>query len=379
MGYNFVAADREQLMLMPPSVADWLPEDHLAWFVLDVVAELDLTGFLSGYRADGRGGAAYDPAMMLAVLVYAYCIGERSSRRIERRLVRGRGVPGGRGEPAARPRHDRPVPRHPRDRDRVVVRTGPRGVRPAGAAATGPGRYRRHPDGRQCLQGGEPDRRAGRRTDSGRGRRSWTPTRTPSGPSRRPGRAAPDGAGLGPRAGRRARLRRVLDELQAEADEHSYEAVMARRAAKEAETGKKIRGKRPSPDRQKNRGRQHGNITDPESRLMNTKDGFVQGFNAQAVATDGPVRDRRRGVQPGLRRPALRDRDRHREDQPQARRREAPAPPGRRRCRLLERAQRPTARAWSPSSHPVAPASSARSPRPSSTVARSSIRSRPAS
>lgn len=92
-------------------------------------------------------------------------------------------------------------------------------------------------------------------------------------------------AGIGPRAGRRARLRRVLDELRAEAEEHSYEAVMAKRAAKEAETGKKIRGKKPSPDRQKNRGRQHGNITDPESRLMNTKDGFVQGFNAQAVAT----------------------------------------------------------------------------------------------
>jgi len=87
MAYNFVAVDREQLLLMPPSVADWLPEDHLAWFVLDVVAELDLTDFYSGYRADGRGGAAYDPAVMLAVLVYAYCIGERSSRRIERRLT----------------------------------------------------------------------------------------------------------------------------------------------------------------------------------------------------------------------------------------------------------------------------------------------------
>ncbi len=45
VAYNFVAVDREQLMLMPPSVADWLPEDHLAWFVLDVVAELDLSGF----------------------------------------------------------------------------------------------------------------------------------------------------------------------------------------------------------------------------------------------------------------------------------------------------------------------------------------------
>ena len=50
--YNFVAVDREQLMLMPPSVADWLPEDHLAWFVLDVVAELDLTGLL--LRVSGR-------------------------------------------------------------------------------------------------------------------------------------------------------------------------------------------------------------------------------------------------------------------------------------------------------------------------------------
>ncbi|CAN5150427.1 hypothetical protein BH18ACT9_BH18ACT9_19450 [soil metagenome] len=94
----------------------------------------------------------------------------------------------------------------------------------------------------------------------------------------------PDGA-VGPRAGRRARLRRVLEELQAEAAEHSYEAVMAKREAKEAETGKQLRGKKPSPERQKNRGRQLGNITDPESRLMNTKDGFLQGYNAQAVAT----------------------------------------------------------------------------------------------
>ena len=45
MVYNFLADDRDQLMLMPPSGADWLPEDHLAWFVLDIVAELDLSAF----------------------------------------------------------------------------------------------------------------------------------------------------------------------------------------------------------------------------------------------------------------------------------------------------------------------------------------------
>jgi transposase len=84
---NFLRVDRDQLLLMPPSLAEWLPQGHLAWFVLDVVDELDLSGFLSGYRDDGRGGAAYPPSMMVAVLVYAYAIGERSSRRIERRCV----------------------------------------------------------------------------------------------------------------------------------------------------------------------------------------------------------------------------------------------------------------------------------------------------
>jgi transposase len=84
---NVRGGDLDQLLLMPLSVRDWLPEDHLAFFVLDVVAELDLAAFLKAHRLDGRGGAVYDPAMMLAVLLYAYCTGERSSRRIERRLA----------------------------------------------------------------------------------------------------------------------------------------------------------------------------------------------------------------------------------------------------------------------------------------------------
>jgi transposase len=84
---NVRAGHIDQLMMMPPSVREWLPEDHLAFFVMDVVAELDLDGFYGAYRLDGRGGAVYDPATMVAVLVYAYCVGERSSRRIERRLV----------------------------------------------------------------------------------------------------------------------------------------------------------------------------------------------------------------------------------------------------------------------------------------------------
>ena len=85
MPQNFIACDREQELLLPPSLREWLPEDHLAWFVIDAVGELDLAAFLAAYRADGHGRAAHDPAMMVALIVYAYAIGERSSRRIERR------------------------------------------------------------------------------------------------------------------------------------------------------------------------------------------------------------------------------------------------------------------------------------------------------
>ena len=84
MGQRFVACDREQSFLMPPDVRDWLPESHLAWFVIDAVAEMNLDGFYGAYRRDGRARPAYDPAMMVAVLLYAYARGIRSSRLIER-------------------------------------------------------------------------------------------------------------------------------------------------------------------------------------------------------------------------------------------------------------------------------------------------------
>src|SRR5215217_5169524 len=85
MAQNFIACDREQELLLPPSLREWLPEGHLAWFVLDAVAEMDLAVFVASYRDDGWGRAAHDPAMMVALFVYAYAIGVRSSRTIERR------------------------------------------------------------------------------------------------------------------------------------------------------------------------------------------------------------------------------------------------------------------------------------------------------
>jgi transposase len=85
MAQNFIDCDREQAFLLPPSLRDWLPEDHFAWFVIGAVKRLELSAFYAAYREDGHGRAAYDPAMMVTLVLYAHATGERSSRGIERR------------------------------------------------------------------------------------------------------------------------------------------------------------------------------------------------------------------------------------------------------------------------------------------------------
>ena len=87
MAQNFLGCDRDQELLLPPSVREWLPEDHFAWFVLDAVEGMDLAAFYAAYRADGHGRAAHDPAMMVALLLYTYARGQRSSRGIERGCI----------------------------------------------------------------------------------------------------------------------------------------------------------------------------------------------------------------------------------------------------------------------------------------------------
>ena len=84
MAREFVGAQREQLLLMPPSLTEWLPEDHLVWTVLGAVDQMDLDRFREAYRLGAAGRAPYDPAMVVALLLYAYARGIRSSRGIER-------------------------------------------------------------------------------------------------------------------------------------------------------------------------------------------------------------------------------------------------------------------------------------------------------
>jgi transposase len=101
MPQNFIACDRGQVLLMPPALVDWVPEDHLVWTVLGAVDQMDLDAFYGAYRSNGQGRGAYDPAMMVALLIYAYARGNRSSRGIERecredvvyKLITALGVP----------------------------------------------------------------------------------------------------------------------------------------------------------------------------------------------------------------------------------------------------------------------------------------------
>ena len=79
---NFRPVDRETGFLLPPSVEEWLPERHLARFVVEVIEQLDLSAFVKAYR--GSGSASYHPSMLLGLLVYGYATGVFSSRKLER-------------------------------------------------------------------------------------------------------------------------------------------------------------------------------------------------------------------------------------------------------------------------------------------------------
>jgi transposase len=117
MSARFIGGDREQVFLMPPSVRDWVREGHLVWTVLEAVAELDLSAIYADDRADGHGRPAYEPSMMVALLLYAYARGNRCSGGIERacvddvayRVITGNVAPDHSTVADFRCRHERPL------------------------------------------------------------------------------------------------------------------------------------------------------------------------------------------------------------------------------------------------------------------------------
>ena len=86
MSKTYVPYDPDQQLLLPAALQEWLPDDHLAYFISDVVDQLDLSSITARYEGERRGGPPYHPRMMVKVLLYGYCIGVASSRRIAQRL-----------------------------------------------------------------------------------------------------------------------------------------------------------------------------------------------------------------------------------------------------------------------------------------------------
>ena len=86
MSKTYRPSDPDQQLLLPAALREWLPDDHLAYFVSDVVDQLELSEITARYERESRGGPPYHPRMMVKVLLYGYCVGVASSRRIAQRL-----------------------------------------------------------------------------------------------------------------------------------------------------------------------------------------------------------------------------------------------------------------------------------------------------
>src|SRR3954452_4090770 len=312
MPQNFLACDREQVLLLPPSLREWLPKDHFAWFVIEVVDGLDLAEFLAAYRSDGWGRAAHDPAMMVALLVYAYAIGERSSRRIERRCredVAFRVITANQGPDHAtvarfRVRHERALNELFGQvlglcADAGLLRVGVLAVDGTKVSANASERATRDYEqiAREILeQAAETDAREEQQFGEARGdelppalatregRQRWLRDAQRRLDQRRADEARPIARS---RAKRLVEARRRLEqelavERRANAD---YEAYRARGVMKD---GRRFGGP-PKPYQPPDTPAGKINLTDLDSRNVKTLRGWVQGYNAQPVCTEDQI------------------------------------------------------------------------------------------
>jgi transposase len=288
---NFIDCDREQELLLPPSLREWLPDDHLAWLVLDAVDEIDLSAFYAAYREDGWGRAAFDPLMMVALLLYAYAVGERSSRGIERRcredvafrVITANRIPDHATIARFRARHEQALAA---TFTQVLALCARAGLVSVGVVAL---------DG--SLLSGNASPQATRSYASIRAeveRMLGEAAQADAAEDERLGDARGDElpAELADARSRRERLRRCKEQLErAEADEEAaYQANLAWRAGWEAEHGRRLAGRKPTRPDPAALAERKINTTDPDTRLMKRAGGkSVQGYNAQVVASPGQV------------------------------------------------------------------------------------------
>lgn len=291
MAYNFIECNREQEYLLPVSLKEWLSEGDLGWFIIDAVEQMDLIGIYNKYRLDGKGQAAYEPSMMVSLLIYAYCMGERSSRKIERlcerdimfKIIAANKVPDHSSINRFRQENGERLGGLFNDvlklcAEAGLVRVGIvalDGVKIKAEAALESNRSYGHIEkevAKMLLEAEAVDVKEDELY--GRDKR---------------GDEIPEG--LRDRSSRLKRLKECKERLEREAKEvgAKQKEKMKAREAVEAETGKKKRGRKPKEAVFEPQAEEKANITDPESRIMKTRSGYIQGYNGQAVVTEGQM------------------------------------------------------------------------------------------
>jgi len=290
---NFRQCDRNTPYLLPPSVDEWLPEDHLARFVVDIVDQLDLSAMTGQYR--GSGKAAYHPSMLLALLIYGYATGTYSSRRIESASYESlafRYIAAN-----THPDHDTLCT----FRKRFLKEIEALFVQVLGIAKE----MKLLQLGTVALDGTKVHANASRHSALSYGHAEKLEGQLQAEVRELLARAEaadaeplPEGLNIPEELARRevrlAAIRDAKAEIEARATERfareqaEYEVKVKAREDKQNRTGKKPRGKPPTPPTAGPRTKDQVNLTDPDSRIMPAPGGgFEQSYNAQAaVDTD---------------------------------------------------------------------------------------------
>lgn len=271
-------------MLLPPCVEDYVPEDHLARLVVETVEQLDISSIVGGYNPDGMGGAAIDPKAILATLIYAYAHKITSSRDIETlcrenlvfRFLSCNQTPDHTTFARFRKRHGATFTElfaQVLDQCRLagLGKAGTialDGTKLKGNAAMDQNRTLKKITEELAREAEAKDLAEDSRYGQGK-RKDELPR------------------GLRHKEDRRKRLleaKRQIEEKQRQEAEAQQSKIEAREQ-EERETGRKKRGRKPKDPRTEPEPEAKANVTDPDSRILKTRSGYVQGYNAQAVVS----------------------------------------------------------------------------------------------
>lgn len=276
---------------MPPSLQEWLPEKDLAWFIIDVIEQMDLSAYYRKYRSDGRGQEAYDPSMMIALMVYAYSNGIQSSRAIERLCERDIGFKVIAGD--EKPDHTT-VARFRQENGKAIedlftgalklcakaglVKVGLvalDGTKIKADAALESNRTYDHIESEVKKMLAEAEARDAEEDKL-------------YGKNKRGDELPEELQDRGKRLARLKECKARLDQEKAEKVAKQKEKI-EERDKQESETGQKKRGRKLKEPDAVTKADAKANVTDPDSRIMKTRSGYVQGYNGQAMVTEGQI------------------------------------------------------------------------------------------